>query len=143
MPRRILVPLDKSFESQQALDHAFEEHSDAHITLLHVITAGGVPFGPQEGVPGYSEQWFETEERKAATLLEPAVEYCEEHAAVATETETVIGSPAQEIVNYVESNDIDHVVMGSHGRSGLNRILIGSVAEVVVRRSPVPVTVVR
>ncbi|MFW6265865.1 MAG: universal stress protein, partial [Halanaeroarchaeum sp.] len=44
---------------------------------------------------------------------------------------------------YVEETDVDHVVIGSHGRSGVGRILLGSVAERVVRRSPTPVTVVR
>jgi nucleotide-binding universal stress UspA family protein len=47
------------------------------------------------------------------------------------------------IVTYADENDVDHVVLGSHGRKGLTRVLLGSVAEAVVRRSPVPVTVVR
>lgn len=56
---------------------------------------------------------------------------------------TEFGRPARTIVEYVEDHDVDHVVVGSHGRSGLSRTLLGSVAERVVRRSSVPVTVVR
>ncbi|MFC6988838.1 universal stress protein [Haloplanus sp. GCM10025708] len=58
-------------------------------------------------------------------------------------TELVVGKPEREIVDYVDQEDVDHVVMGSHGRSGLDRLLLGSVAETVVRRVRVPVTVVR
>ena len=57
--------------------------------------------------------------------------------------ETVDGKPAREIVSYAEKGDVDHIVMGSRGRSGLSRLLLGSVAETVVRRAPTPVTVVR
>jgi len=59
------------------------------------------------------------------------------------ETERTVGDPAREIVDYAEDHEIDQIVMGSHGRTGATRLLLGSVAELVVRRSPVPVTVVR
>jgi nucleotide-binding universal stress UspA family protein len=58
-------------------------------------------------------------------------------------TETVVGKPAREIVSFAEEHDIDHVIIGSHGRAGLSRILLGSVAEKIVRRAPMPVTVIR
>ena len=53
------------------------------------------------------------------------------------------GSPVDEILSYVEGEGMDVVVMGTHGRSGVSRFLLGSVAERVIRRSPVPVHVVR
>ncbi|MBI1744205.1 universal stress protein [Candidatus Acetothermia bacterium] len=53
------------------------------------------------------------------------------------------GHPAETILRYAKENKIDLIVMGTHGRRGLNRILLGSVAEEVVRRSPVPVITVR
>lgn len=59
------------------------------------------------------------------------------------ETKLETGPPSQTINEYAEDHDIDHIVMGSHGRSGVSRILLGSVAESVVRRSPVPVTIIR
>jgi len=54
-----------------------------------------------------------------------------------------VGRPTKVIVEYADDHDIDQIVMGSHGRSGMSRILLGSVAEIVVRRASVPVTVVR
>lgn len=58
-------------------------------------------------------------------------------------TEVVEGNPHEKILEYVSEHDIDMVVMGTHGRTGLDRALMGSVAERVVRRSPVPVLTVR
>ena len=46
-------------------------------------------------------------------------------------------------MTYAEENDIDHIVVGSHGRGGVSRMLLGSVAETVARRSSVPVTIIR
>ena len=61
------------------------------------------------------------------------------------ECETVIktGEPAEEIVEYAERNDIDHIIMGSHGRDDDSPLPLGSVAETVMRRSPVLVSIVR
>jgi nucleotide-binding universal stress UspA family protein len=59
------------------------------------------------------------------------------------ETAIEVGSPARTILAYVDDHDVDHVVMGSHGRSGVSRLVFGSVAEQVMRQSPVAVTVVR
>ncbi len=55
----------------------------------------------------------------------------------------LVGEPAREILRFAESNKIDLIVMGSHGRTGLSRLLTGSVAEAVIRRSPVPVLTVK
>jgi nucleotide-binding universal stress UspA family protein len=55
------------------------------------------------------------------------------------ETKVVVGDPSEEILRYVRNENIDLIVMGTHGRKGLDRILFGSVAEHVVRMSPVPV----
>ncbi len=79
-------------------------------------------------------------ERAAATLegVETAV-----GDGVESYTTRKIGHPARTIVPYAEEHDADHVVVGSHGREGLSRPLLGSVAETVVRRSPVSVTIAR
>lgn len=61
--------------------------------------------------------------------------------ALTTAIET--GPPDRVIVDYVDKHNIDQIVIGSHGRSGISRVLLGSVAEKVVRRSSVPVTIVR
>lgn len=66
-----------------------------------------------------------------------------EDAALSFRMETTVGNPAREIVSFAEDNDITEIVMGSHGRRGVSRVLLGSVAETVVRRAPTTVTVVR
>ena len=58
-------------------------------------------------------------------------------------TEITFGSPARQIVRFVEEHDIDHVIMGNRGKDSLSRILLGSVTESTVRRAPTIVTVVR
>jgi len=58
-------------------------------------------------------------------------------------TDIVEGNPHEEILDYVTEHGIDMVIMGTHGRTGLDRVVMGSVAERVVRRSPIPVLTVR
>lgn len=55
----------------------------------------------------------------------------------------MIGDPAEAIIQLAEADDVDFVVMGTHGRTGLTRLLMGSVAEAVVRRAPCPVLTVK
>lgn len=59
------------------------------------------------------------------------------------QTEIKTGEVARTIIEYIDSNSISHTVIGSHGRKGVSRVLLGSVAEKVARRSPTPVTIVR
>jgi nucleotide-binding universal stress UspA family protein len=142
MAERVLVPMDGSDQATDALEHALSEHADARITVLHVVDPARATCGAQAGIPPSSEEWFEAEEARAEELFDEAREPAAE-AAVEVETATEVGQPSRTIVAYAQEHDLDHVVIGSHGRKGLSRVLLGSVAELVVRRSPVPVTVVR
>jgi nucleotide-binding universal stress UspA family protein len=139
---RVLVAVDESDQSDEALEWALSTFGDAELVALHVIdpVQGGASVGT--GVPTASEAWYEDAEERAETLLADVAERAGERG-VAVETRTEVGRPATVIVEVAEDADVDHVVTGSHGRSGVSRILLGSVAETVVRRSPVPVTVVR
>ena len=71
------------------------------------------------------------------------VEELAENAGVPVETHLVEGSPSREVVRFAEECDVDCIVMGTHGRGGIDRLLLGSVAERVVRAASVPVTTVR
>jgi nucleotide-binding universal stress UspA family protein len=142
MADHVLLPMDGSDQSQHALEHVLSEHADARITVLHVIDPARATYGAQAGIPPSSEEWFEAEEARAEKLFENVREQARE-AGVEVTTTTQVGQPSRTIVEYAEDHDVDHVVIGSHGRRGLSRVLLGSVAELVVRRSPVPVTVVR
>ncbi|MEM4781353.1 MAG: universal stress protein [Halalkalicoccus sp.] len=138
MADRVLVPIDDSERSTEAREFAFDADPDATFVAFHV----------REPVYGEGFAWREAPEEgeKDGDEIEALFEHARELAAeygVELETVTGEGKPSGEIVEYAEENPIDAIVMGSHGRSGASRVLLGSVAETVTRRSPVPVTVVR
>ena len=133
---------DGTPHAESALEYALDEHADADLTVLNAIDPGEAGYGARAATPSYSEEWYE-QARKAA---EETLAEAEERAAaegLSVDTTVEVGGPANAIVEYAEEESVDHIVTGSHGRSGVTRILLGSVAETVVRRSPVPVTVVR
>lgn len=145
MSKQILVAVDGSEQSEAAIDYVAKEYPQASVVFIHVIdpVEAGYTAGPS-AVPGYSEEWYEESEAAAEELFNEAVERATAAGLEGTtETVTEVGRPARSIVEYAEEADVDHIVLGSHGRSGVTRVLLGSVAETVVRRSPVPVTVVR
>lgn len=139
MGEHVLVPHDGSEQAGAALRFAFETYPDASVTVFHAVE----PF-PEHTDAGVENggRWYDRARTRAEKVFEGSREIATAYERT-VETEWRYGRPRHEIVRYVEENDVDHVVMGSHGRDGLDRILLGSVAEIVVRRSPVPVTVVR
>ena len=130
MVKTILVPVDGSDRSWAALEHAIEHYSSGDITVLHVVE------------PATDSKRETDKKRRGADLLERGEEIAAD-AGISIRTETRVGEPAETIVAYAAENDVDAVVMGSRGRSGLSRLMLGSVAEYVVRRSSTPVAVVR
>lgn len=135
MPRQILVPLTDSTHSWPGLEHALELFPDADITVVNVVDPTGAGYG-ERAAEGDGEDGTEAEELFAAAS-ELAAEY-----GTDLDTALVEGRPADAIVEYADDNAIDHIVMGSRGRSGVSRVLLGSVAGTVVQDSSVPVTVV-
>lgn len=143
MAHSVLIPYDGSEQAARALDHVIEHFPEAEVVLLTVINPAESVYATGEGaVTPFPENWYESAEEQAEHMVEDALERAEA-ADLSAESAIVVGRPGRSIVDYIEDNDVDHVVMGSHGRSGVSRILLGSVAETVIRRSPVPVTVVR
>ncbi|WP_136717184.1 universal stress protein [Halorientalis salina] len=142
MGKRILVPLDGSVQSWEAFEFAIDEFPDGEFVVLHVINPADAGYSAQASIPSFSEEWYERAEDEAERLFEKARDRATERG-VAVSEDTVVGKPSRVIVEYAEEHDIDQIVMGSHGRSGVTRILLGSVAETVVRGSSVPVTVAR
>ena len=141
MSENLLVPYDGSDPAKDALTYALERFPDPKVTVLHVVqvpegywSAFG---GKKERVPGYEEAAARGEE-----LLEEASQLAEESGAD-VETELEAGEAQRVIVDRAEEGDFDSVVIGSHGRKGVTRVMMGSVAEKVVRRAPIPVVVVR
>lgn len=136
----ILVPLDDSDPARAALEHAIEEHRDARITALHVVDPSAAVYG-EGGIYAY-DALIESRREAGEELLEEAASTAAD-AGVELETETTVGQPAREIVDFAEERGMDRIIMGSRGRSGASRVLLGSVAEHVARRATVPVTIVR
>jgi nucleotide-binding universal stress UspA family protein len=139
MSKRILVPVDGSDHAESALSFVVENFPDATAVLLNVINPAEAGYNPEASVPSFSEDWYEQKRTDAEALFDRL------EGVVEGDVERVlkVGRPTQTIVDYADESDVDQIVMGSHGRSGMSRILLGSVAETVVRRATVPVTVVR
>lgn len=138
---RILVPTDGSAEGKRAVVHALDLASvhGATVHALYVIdTASYVG-------PSMERSWEGIGDR----LRDDANEAVAEVEALATETDlpvetaVVEGPPSAAIIDSAERADCDLIVMGTHGRGGINRLLLGSVAETVVRGSTVPVLTVQ
>lgn len=145
MSNRILVPIDGSEPSFEAVEFALENHPESHITVLHVIS-------PSEGLVGSGDAAYISQETIDAAIsrgekicedAQKRYEALDETAGITFESAVRIGRPTSTIIEYAEADGTDHIVIGSHGRSGVARILLGSVAETVVRRATMPVTVVR
>lgn len=139
MDQQILVPFDGSEPAKTALHRALEEHADAEITALHVVDSDESAYSAQESAAESSDK---SGNKEAEEVLTKAQEQADAYNVTLTPM-IEVGQPAAVIVEYATKNDIDHIIMGSHGRSGLSRILVGSVAETVIRNSPITVTIAR
>ena len=142
MADHVLVPLDGSPQAWAALEHAIDEHTEAQLTLLSVINPMEAGYSAETALPSAAEEWYESAKAAAEERFEEAEELAADHG-ISVDTAIEVGRPSRMIVEYADEYDVDVIVMGSHGRKGVSRILLGSVAEDVVRNSPVPVTVVR
>ncbi|WP_136687798.1 universal stress protein [Halorhabdus amylolytica] len=137
----VLVPYDGSRPARKALEEAVTEYGDETIVLLRVIEVAGGSLGAGLGL---IQESFDDDPEELAEDIADEVLATLEATDGNYEVETVVGNPAREIVAYAGNHDdIERILIGSHGREGVSRILLGSVAEKVVRRSPVSVTVVR
>ncbi|OYR71566.1 universal stress protein [Halorubrum ezzemoulense] len=144
---RILVPTDGSDVAEAAVDHALDlaEKYDAEVHALYVVDIDSVNISlGTEQVDRIKQGRFDEmdelkEQAEAATGVvadrgaERAVDVVEHVAG---------GRPHKVIADYAENHDIDIIVMGSHGRAGVRRALLGSVTERTLRSTHVPVLVV-
>ena len=139
---RVLVPTDFSEASQVALEYAVAvaEAFEASLHLLHVVerlpsdvwqSSSAVPAGLYEEVERGAREGVNrllTEQQRTRLRVQSAVQ---------------AGKPFLEIIRYARDHDIDLIVMGTHGRGPVVQLLMGSVAEKVVRKAPCPVLTVR
>lgn len=145
--KRILVPTDGSKGIESTVEHALElaQRFDAQLDVLYLVDTDAITYGI--GVAhldrleaGRFEGMGEVADR-AQTAVDAVATQAEDRGI---DVVTVIGAgkPAQMIANYAEDHPIDLIVMGSHGRSGVRRLLLGSITERVARTVRIPVLVV-
>jgi len=140
-PKKILVPVDFSEFSQDALQSAAEiaELRNANVTVMHVMVE------PQTSVP--YEVYIDWQKVKDEIKVDAQklLDEMTEKAGINGMTERVLvwGEPATVISEAARNENFDLIVMATHGRTGLTRLFLGSVAENVIRHAPCPVLVMR
>lgn len=136
----VLVAYDGSAPAQKAATYAFRQFPEEDIVLLRIVEAA-------EGSTGAGielvREFLEERMERASNEMDEEVEDLDAAADADYRTDIAVGDPAREVVEYAEDHAVEHIIVGNHGRSGVSRVLLGSVAEDIVRRAPVPVTVVR
>ncbi|WP_044957336.1 universal stress protein [Halarchaeum acidiphilum] len=137
---RILVPTDGSPESEEAVDEAMEL---ADLTGATVVALYAVDTRDYSTLPESKWAALQSELRSEGEDAVEAVAERGEAAGVEVETIVAEGVPHEIILETAAGEDCDAIVMGTHGRSGVERFLLGSVTEKVVRQSDLPVLVVR
>ncbi|NUB90194.1 universal stress protein [Haloterrigena sp. SYSU A558-1] len=136
MTRRVLVPMDDSEPARAALEHALSVFPNDEVAVVHVVDEleagyGGRPPVTTGGEADADEPDFFADVRSIAAERDRTVE-----------TAVIEGTSAEAILEHAREADVDQIVMGSEGRSGVSRMLLGSVAEAVTRQASVPVTIV-
>jgi nucleotide-binding universal stress UspA family protein len=142
--RRILCPVDFSANSEHALQYAvaFAQTHEAELILLHVMDYAAIDVLDYPSAFEFSTQINEklreiSEERLEQLTAAKKGEYAKVSSRLST------GTPFLEIVNLARKEEIDLIVMGTQGRTGLAHVFMGSVAEKVVRKSACPVLTVK
>jgi universal stress protein A len=141
--QKILLPTDFSNYSAAATKYACELATkfDAELHLLHTLEthlASTPAFGMGLALPKYINESRAAAEKALAGVLDP--KWSEGRTVIQAVVE---GSPKVEIIQYARKHNIDLIVLATHGRTGLSHVLMGSVAETVVRTAPCPVLTVR
>lgn len=150
MVKHILVASDLTSASAPAMRTAIDlaRRLDATVTVLHVVAPpydeGGLFTTLTAGDRAYLRSLCEREQHAAAQVLREQVQGCVEGRDPVPVTPRVqLGTPADGIIAAAEAVGADVIVLGTHGRTGWQHVVLGSVAERVVRRSRIPVLTVR
>ncbi|TKX79211.1 universal stress protein [Halorubrum sp. SD626R] len=140
MPDNVLIAFDGSPLSERALTYAIENFAEATLTTIYVINPIDSIIDVEAGGLPVAEDWYDNARDRATRIHTTATDLAAEHN-LDLNTVTEVGRPARSILEYADDHGIDQIVMGSHGRSGIDRTFLGSVAETVTRRARIPVTI--
>ncbi|EMA23256.1 MULTISPECIES: universal stress protein [Haloarcula] len=141
MPVNVLIAFDGSPLSERALTYAIETFPDAPITSIYVINPLDSVIDVEAGGLPVAEDWYDNAKERATRIHATATDLAAERDTELV-TVTEVGKPGRAILEYADDHDVNQIVMGSHGRSGIDRALLGSVAETVTRRARIPVTII-
>ena len=142
--KRICCPVDFSDASRAALEVAADlaKRTAAQLTVLHAYPIPGYTF-PDGSVVASPRMMQDLADQAERHLEEWRAQAAALVGAPRVTTQKAVGEPSAEIVSFAKSAGMDLVVVGTHGRTGLEHALMGSVAERVVRRAHCPVLTVR
>ncbi len=142
--KRILVPIDGSEYSMRAAKYAIElsKLQKAQIICIHVITS--LPYGYAFSGPCI-DQYMEDINNQYKSWFKKVIQMAENDGIknIKTEVFTDVRSTTDAIINYASGNSIDLIIIGTRGRTGLQRVIIGSVASGIVQHAHCPVVLVR
>lgn len=139
---RILIPTDGSDPAKPAVETALNlaEVHDATLHVLYIVDQPTSVSGMGEGFSGLDDLLNALEKRGQQATKEIVDQAREQNLETITAVRR--GEPHDDILSYAEDHEIDVIVMGTHGRTGVKRALLGSVTENVVRHSEIPVLTV-
>lgn len=142
MFKEILLPTDGSQGVEEAINCAVSiaRKYDARIHVLHVVESPSLKeYGAFFALPEMMKEL-----RQAGTeIVSKTVQFAHDSGFDNISSDLADGYPGEEIIRYMKEHQIDLIVMGTHGRRGINRVVLGSIAEEIVRRSEVPVLTIR
>jgi nucleotide-binding universal stress UspA family protein len=144
MPRQIMVPLDGSPFSEHALPVALDlaRRTGARLHIAHVHEAPVAQVYP-DGLPIFDERWDGALRAQEEEYLRSLAHRCMETAGISPVTELLDGAVATAIASHAAEAGIDSIVMTTHGRGGISRAWVGSVADALVRKAAIPILLIR
>jgi nucleotide-binding universal stress UspA family protein len=140
--KNILFPVDLSETSPKIVPFV-SSIADKFDSVTHILFVARIfqhfssIYVPHPSITIFENEIFEGAQKSL-------MEFCEEHFKNTDRVKTIVvkGDPAEEILNYINKEDIDLLIMGTHGRKGLDKVIFGSVAEKVSKAAPVPMMLV-
>jgi nucleotide-binding universal stress UspA family protein len=142
MYNKILLPTDGSIHAEKAAEHAIwiASQSGAEIIVLDVIETSSLVGLPAEDLIVRIKEMLEEEAKRSLDRISEMIQEDEPEIKITLVSKE--GSPADVVLKTIEDEDVDLVVMGTSGKHGLDRFLLGSVTEKVVRSAKCPVLAV-
>lgn len=142
MKKHIIVAIDLSEASTSILKEAFDfaESLNAKVTLISIISMYvDYLHSDMSLLPTQWEEIYENQKKHAINELNKIKE---SHTNLAIDTYAAVGNAKFDILEYATSNNANYIIMGTHGRTGLSHMVLGSTAEYVVRHATIPVLII-